>query len=870
MVSFSNAIRSTIFSGVLIVSSVNGLSTFAPKPPTSTFPDINTAVNEFFDVVKSVRSAKVFEAPVRQEGIKLYIATDGDFDHERPGNGGIRLLDYQSDKDAIDDAIRLAEGMTRKHDMFRTGFSGAKLVANTDIPLDKIKRKALMEDIAQALEGKKRILPSVEMHKSFEMLMNCFLLWNFSHLMLLFQQQFVVLSGSVYTGCDLNTCDIDMDYLTEATNEQYVLAGRDSAVDTNVATAASVIGSILGLIESHKADGVKISDLTFTVQGCGKVGSTVAKELVRLGAKKVQTCDIRDSASNIEGCTPIQDWDSTPCDFLVPCANSLAITEEVATNFPEGIKFCTGATNSPFATAEAKSIFAKRGVFHVPESISSAGAILADSVEWYDIDLYQTVEPTLMYGWIRGLSQKKAKSMVELAEKNADNMESITTDVVPSRKGDPIGKTFPEWIDENTKKTQTLIVGGGMAGCSTAFALGEKNVNSILVERGASLAPPTASSNGDSRMYRKMYSDEFFSKMQATALERWKDVEDKSGETLLQKNGLLFYGEDTGETVEGSVLGAKKTMENLNLEHTFFETGEAIAEEYPSLKGCEGMPYSGVYEADAGHIKASKACAAMAKIASDVCDVHVNTKITSLEVHDDGVTATTEDGLTIKADNAVIAAGPWTNSVLESAGLPKLNLKVWEIQWAHYRVKKSVAASIPQAFHFRKGQSKEDGGLYYVFPASATESLKTADGADDEEYTYVKVGVDFPSGEDLEGMDSFDYQGSQTVLDLMDGWVAEHLPDVEDRVESFTSPYTMTEDSYFVMDKISDKVAVFSGGSGRAFKFGPLIGDCMASLITGEESPVELERFSASRKALQVGAEAEVESAVAEPELALA
>jgi glycine/D-amino acid oxidase-like deaminating enzyme len=439
--------------------------------------------------------------------------------------------------------------------------------------------------------------------------------------------------------------------------------------------------------------------------------------------------------------------------------------------------------------------------------------------------------------------------MVELSEKDSNRMESVTENVVPSRKGDPIGKTFPEWIEENTKRTETLIVGGGMAGCSTAFALGEKNVNSILLERGSSLAPPTASSNGDSRMYRKMYSDEFFSKMQATALERWKYVEEKSGETLLQKNGLLFYGEDTGETVEGSVLGAKKTMENLNLDHTFFETGDDIAEEYPALKGCEDMPYSGVYEADAGHIKASKACFAMARIAEDICDVRVNTKLASLNVHDNGVTATTEEGLTIEADNAVIAAGPWTNSVLESAGLPKLNVKVWEIQWAHYRVKKSVAASIPQAFHFRKGQSKEDGGLYYVFPASATESLKNADGEDDE-YTYVKVGVDFRSGGDLEGMGAFDYEGSKKVLELMDGWVAEHLPDVEDRVESFTSPYTMTDDSYFVMDKVSDRVAVFSGGSGRAFKFGPLIGDCMASLITGDESPVELKRFSASREAV--------------------
>jgi len=824
MVSFRSAIRSVVFSGVLITSSVHGLSTLTPKPPTSIFPDITSAVNDFFEVVGSVRSAKVFEAPVRQDGIKLYIATDGDFDHERPGNGGIRLLDYQTDSHAIDDAIRLAEGMTRKHDMFRTGFSGAKLVANTDIPLDKIKRKALMEDIAKALE---------------------------------------VLSGSVYTGCDLNTCDIDMDYLTEATNEQYVLAGRDSSVDTNVATAASVIGSILGLIESHKNEGVKISDLIFTVQGCGKVGSTVAKELVRLGAKKVQTCDIREGASNIEGCTPVQDWSSTQCDFLVPCANSLAITEDIAASFPEGIKFCTGATNSPFATAEAKSIFAKRGVYHVPESISSAGAILADSVEWYDINLYQTVEPTLMYGWIRGLSQKKARNMVELADKNSDRMESVTPNVVPSRSGDPIGKTFPEWIEENTKKTETLIVGGGMAGCSTAFALGEKNVQSILVERGSSLAPPTASSNGDSRMYRKMYSDEFFSKMQATALERWKDVEEKSGEKLLQKNGLLFYDEDTGETVEGSVLGAKKTMENLNLDHTFFETGEDIAKEYPALKGCEGMPYSGVYEADAGHIKASKACEAMARVAKEACDVHVNTKISSLKVHGKGVTATTEDGLTIEADNVVIAAGPWTNSVLESAGLSPLNLKVWEIQWAHYRVKKSVASSIPQAFHFRKGQCKEDGGLYYVFPASATESLKNGACDGNDEYTYVKVGVDFASGEDMESMDAFDYKGSEKVLELMDGWVAEHLPDVEERVEAFTSPYTMTDDSYFVMDNVADNVAVFSGGSGRAFKFGPLIGDCMASLVTGETPPVALERFSASREAL-------VAETVAEPELALA
>jgi hypothetical protein len=103
-----------------------------------------------------------------------------------------------------------------------------------------------------------------------------------------------------------------------------------------------------------------------------------------------------------------------------------------------------------------------------------------------------------------------------------------------------------------------------------------------------------------------MYSNAFFSKMQAQALDRWSEVEEISGEKLLQQNGLLFYGEDIGETVEGSVLGAKQVMEELNLPHTFYATGDEIAEAYPALAGCKGKPYSGVFEETAGHVRASK------------------------------------------------------------------------------------------------------------------------------------------------------------------------------------------------------------------------------------------------------------------------
>lgn len=309
---------------------------------------INEEHTDKFKVVKHPSAdcqALVLEAEVEQDGVNLYIGIDSDsYGHiDRPGNGGIRLLNYESSKDAIDDAVRLAKGMTRKHDMFRTGFSGAKVVVKSDhVDLSVIERKGLMENVASALHA-------------FE--------------------------GGLYTGCDLNTCDKDMDHLVEATGDKFVLAGRNSRVDTNVATASSVIGSILGTVEAMEGSRDIIGTLTFTVQGCGKVGSTVAKELLRLGAKCVQTCDLFPKAAQIKGCVAIEDWASVPCDFLVPCANSLAITEEVAANFPDGIKYCVGATNSPFANEEAKDIFDKRGIMHIPESISSAGAILADSVE---------------------------------------------------------------------------------------------------------------------------------------------------------------------------------------------------------------------------------------------------------------------------------------------------------------------------------------------------------------------------------------------------------------------------------------------------------------------------------------------------------
>ena len=238
----------------------------------------------------------------------------------------------------------------------------------------------------------------------------------------------------------------------------------------------------------------------------------------------------------------------------------------------------------------------------------------------------------------------------------------------------------------------------------------------------------------------------------------------------------------------------------------------------------------------------------MVRAAGDKCEVQVKTKIVSLttEREDGKVEAVTEDGQRIIASKAVIAAGPWTNSLLKSSKMPALNLDIWQVQWAHYEVDTEIADSIPQAFHFRK-EPNIDGGLYYVFPASATESISGTEGK-----SVVKVGVDFPTGSSLSDMSSFGYNGSEEVLNLTDEWVNEHLPGVGSWIDSQCHPYTMTSGSFFVMDTITPNITVFSGGTGRAFKFGPLLGDCMAAFLSGDGVPVDLVPFSLNRSELQL------------------
>lgn len=189
----------------------------------------------------------------------------------------------------------------------------------------------------------------------------------------------------------------------------FVLAGIGSEVDTNVATAA---GAFAAIVRTQEHLGLP-SNCRVLVQGCGKVGSGVAKRLVNIGAT-VYTYDIVRERADIPGCTnvsDVEDWAGIEMDIFSPNAISGVITSEVAERLT--CQAIVGAANVPFESEEARILANQRGIKFVPEYITSAGAIIIDSLEWSYED-FDSCSAALAYEFVYDRVYDKVGQFLEV------------------------------------------------------------------------------------------------------------------------------------------------------------------------------------------------------------------------------------------------------------------------------------------------------------------------------------------------------------------------------------------------------------------------------------------------------------------------
>ena len=382
-----------------------------------------------------------------------------------------------------------------------------------------------------------------------------------------------------------------------------------------------------------------------------------------------------------------------------------------------------------------------------------------------------------------------------------------------------------------------VIIGGGMAGLSCAASLARRGISDVILLEGKTLAHARASSFGETRMFREMYSDPVLCRLAQEANRLWRDEETHAGEILRDTHGLLFYGESWDEeTIEGSIPGARKVMDDQGIPYEALNAAQ-IAERFPLKPKAD---FTGLFEPTAGAVRSGKVIAHWVRTARTAGHQLVeHSPVSSIDADGGGVTL--EGGHHISAGHVVVACGIWSQLLLTPLGLaPKL--EIWPMLWAHYTVDPALASRYPQWFCFQKERG-DDGGLYYGFPSLST----TADGR-----PRIKAGIDWsPKELRVAEPNTMCTEAPARLLELLDTFLFNELDGVQERVETVMSPYSMTSDVNFVLDRLTPKLSLFAGGSGQSFKFAPLIGDSLARLASGDQPAADISCWSHQRDAVR-------------------
>ncbi len=165
------------------------------------------------------------------------------------------------------------------------------------------------------------------------------------------------------------------------------------------ATGLGVVFAIEALLEHL---GWELRGQRVAIQGFGKVGSVIARELAARGARIVALADVSGGVASEAGLDfeRLSAWVAEhgflrgfpggeavgrrrilefPCDILIPAALEQQLTEENARDLD--CRLVVEAANGP-TTPEADAILAERGIPVLPDVLANAGGVTVSYYEW--------------------------------------------------------------------------------------------------------------------------------------------------------------------------------------------------------------------------------------------------------------------------------------------------------------------------------------------------------------------------------------------------------------------------------------------------------------------------------------------------------
>jgi sarcosine oxidase len=344
-----------------------------------------------------------------------------------------------------------------------------------------------------------------------------------------------------------------------------------------------------------------------------------------------------------------------------------------------------------------------------------------------------------------------------------------------------------------------VIVGAGLSGAASAWALARRGVPVVVYEQFAP-GHRRGSSHGSARIVRRGYGDALYVRLTGRAFELWRELELASGATVLRMLGGLDFG------VRRDVPKVAALLDDAGVPHELLPAEEA-------MRRWPGMVFDGdvVYHPQAGTMDAQAAVDTFrAEAARSGAVLHDETPVAQLAA--DGVVLA--DGSFAAARCVVVAAGGWVQPLL--AGVVELPpVRVTQQQIFHFPRLDTAAPPWPSVIHEPAGSA-----VYHL-----------AGGRDGGPGDDRKLGEhDTGTATTAAGRDGVvDAAVRASVVDYVKRWLPGLDPTPRNEASCL---YTETPSEDFVLDRVGDLV-VCSPCSGHGAKFAPLVGELVADLVTG-------------------------------------
>lgn len=258
-----------------------------------------------------------------------------------PAAGGCRMWTYESDLDAMEDALRLARGMTYKYAAAGVNLGGGKVVIIGDPKTQK--SEMLFRALGRFINN---------------------------------------LRGEYLTGEDVGTTLQDMDYIRIETPYVITLSKESGgAGPIGGATAFGVLQAMKACAEEVYGS-TSLQGRRVVVQGLGAVGYPMVEYLVKEGAEVVIADIDAPRVAQVERDFGVKAMDprevvGANADIYCPCALGGVINDETVPQFR--VKIICGSANNQLRAERHGDQIQARGILYAPDYIANAGGTVFDT-----------------------------------------------------------------------------------------------------------------------------------------------------------------------------------------------------------------------------------------------------------------------------------------------------------------------------------------------------------------------------------------------------------------------------------------------------------------------------------------------------------